>query len=100
MKDFVEEIGRVAKRCRRCGYDAEALHEMLVNQMPRFGPSEVRFTEGVCQLCLDHENEVAELRAALTAVEDWAIADFNEELLGFLKTFKSVPVLETKKETP
>jgi len=49
----------------------------------------------VCQLCLDHENEVAELRAALTAVEDWAIADFNEELLGFLKTFKSVPVLET-----
>ena len=53
----------------------------------------------VCKLCLDHENEVAELRAALTAVEDWAIADFNEELLGFLKTFKSVPVLETKKET-
>ena len=32
MKDFVEEIGRVAKRCRRCGYDAEALHEMLVNR--------------------------------------------------------------------
>jgi hypothetical protein len=29
------------------------------------------------------------------AVEQWAIADFNEELLGFLKTFKSVPVLDT-----
>jgi hypothetical protein len=59
----------------------------LFDEIPQLcencGGARFPITEGVCQLCLDHENEVAELRAALEATSPSVISALRQVLRSY-----------------
>jgi hypothetical protein len=101
IEDKVRLSDRITSRDMMIG--AVLLRNALLGALPvlettqlceNCGGARFPITEGVCQLCLDHEFELGILRAELKAANHLRAREGAE--LDELRA--SVPVLETKKE--
>ena len=105
IEDKVRLSDRITSRDMMIG--AVLLRNALLGALPvlettqlceNCGGARFPITEGVCQLCLDHEFELGILRAELKAANHLRAREGAE--LDELRALRaSVPVLETKKET-